>query len=150
MTTQIIMQKEWWKTDNQNRKEPVICINIKSLSTIANYSIQNRTLYQTDFLGFIAFTNSFQILKTWICHAKNSKSKFSCKRRRMLPQNEVNSKFVSIDCWWCVEYPPKAKGSFSNGDQVEFADVARCPAFLPLLKTSKTFETPPFSTICQN
>ena len=67
------------ETDNQNRKKPVICINIKSLSTIANYSIQNRTLYQIEFLGFIAFTNSFQILKTWIKLTKNNKSKSVAK-----------------------------------------------------------------------
>jgi hypothetical protein len=74
----------------------VICISIESLSTKEYYSIQNRTPYQTEFLGFIAFTNSFQILKTWIKSSKNSKSKFSCQICGIIPKNEVNPRFHDL------------------------------------------------------
>ena len=92
--------------------------------------IQNRTHGSSSILSFIALQSSSKILKTRIRYTKNSKSKFSCKRSGMLPQNEVNPKFLSVDFWCSVEQPPKAKWWLFQEVKFEFAEVAEYPNFL--------------------
>jgi hypothetical protein len=52
---------------------------MKSLSTKSITVSRIEPLVSDFFLIFIAFTNSFQILKTWIKSTKNSKSKSVAK-----------------------------------------------------------------------
>ena len=70
---QYISEEEVWKTATKMERNLWSVLANEKSKYKEHYCIQNRTPYQNEFLGFIAFTNSFQILKTWIKSTKNSK-----------------------------------------------------------------------------
>jgi len=131
-------------------KEDCDCIRISSQYIWPN-SLQNRTLSSSNVPGFIAFTNSFQILKTWIKSSKNSKSKFSCQICGIIPKNEVNPRFHDLFLLLTVgevkHSLPRLTSDSSKRQNSNLLRWLKIPKILPLKRHQKPLKNllfPPF------